>query len=125
MLVRMRVYLGIAARRPRTPVAPTLLRAARELIGEAFPVPEDVIARDEWVSADGSVALLGWSNEPASELLPGILADSPRGRSLGYCGYLTGPGDATRVLGWETLAGAGELGGVFSLFRAGEDRLEA
>lgn len=106
-------------------VAPTLLRAARELIGEAFPVPEDVITRDEWVSTDGSVALLGWSNEPASELLPGILTGSPHGRSLGYCGYLTGSADAARGLGWETLAGAGELGGVFSLFRAGEDRLEA
>ncbi|MGH3264892.1 MAG: asparagine synthase-related protein, partial [Trebonia sp.] len=121
----MRVYLGLVARRPRTPIAPTLLKAARELLREAFPVPDDVITRDEWASADGSVALLGWSNEPASDLLPGILAGSPQRRSLGYCGYLTGQDDAARVLGWESLAGADELGGVFSLFRAADDRLEA
>lgn len=121
----MRVYLGIVTRRASIPVKPGLLRAAREMIGEAFPVPADVITSSQWVSANGSVALLGWSNEPVCDLLPGILTSSPLGRSLGYCGYLTEPHQASRVLGWQDLAGAGELGGVFSLFRAGEDRLEA
>jgi hypothetical protein len=121
----MRVYLGIVARRHRTPVAPALLRAARELITEAFPVPADVITRDEWVSPGGSVALLGWSNEPVSELLPAILTGGPQGRSLGHCGYLAEPGDAVRVLGWDGLARAGGLGGVFSLFRGTEDGIEA
>lgn len=121
----MRVYLGIVARRPGVPVAPDLLRSARNLIADAFPVPEEAIARDEWVSPSGSVVLLGWSNEPDSGLLPGILTAGPQGSSLGYCGYLAESADAARVLRWDTLAGASELGGVFSLFRASRDVLEA
>ncbi|MGH3239664.1 MAG: asparagine synthase-related protein, partial [Spirillospora sp.] len=122
----MRVYLALSARQGRERLAPLLFEAAHRAIGEAFPVPASVVSAGSWTAPGGGAALLGWSNEPEHELLPGVLTGRP-GRVLGYCGYLTDPErDADALLAKDDLGDAtAELGGVFSAFRAGEDGVAA
>ncbi|WP_165964630.1 asparagine synthase-related protein [Actinomadura sp. KC216] len=122
----MRVYLALSARRARERLAPLLFEAAHRAIGEAFPVPGDVVSADSWTAPGGGAALLGWSNEPDREPLPGILTGRPD-RVLGYCGYLTDPErDADALLAKDDLGDVtAELGGVFSAFRAGDDGVTA
>ncbi|MFI0369397.1 asparagine synthase-related protein [Actinomadura sp. 1N219] len=122
----MRVYLALSARRGRERLAPLLFEAAHRAVGEAFPVPADVVTSASWTAPGGGAALLGWSNEPEHELLPGILTGRP-GRVLGYCGYLTDPGhDADALLAKDDLGDVtAELGGVFAAFRAGDEGVTA
>ncbi|MFI0486357.1 hypothetical protein [Actinomadura sp. 9N215] len=122
----MRVYLALSARRGRERLAPLLFEAAHRAVSEAFPVPADVISADSWTAPGGGAALLGWSNEPEHELLPGILTGRP-GRVLGYCGYLTDPErDTDALLAKDDLGDVtAEMGGVFSAFRAGDDGVAA
>ncbi|MWA06128.1 hypothetical protein F8568_038420 [Actinomadura sp. LD22] len=122
----MRVYLLLASREARNPVPPVALRAARRAVGEAFPVPSEVISGVEWSAPDGQVAMFGWSNEPRHDLLPGTVAVGT-GRRLGYCGYLAEPKRDGDLLLTEPDLGAAVpgLGGVFAVFRAGEDGVEA
>ncbi|MGH3390128.1 MAG: hypothetical protein ACRDOO_14765, partial [Actinomadura sp.] len=88
----MRAYLAIAVQRPGASISAALLDAARRAIGEAVPVPGDRWRTVEWRSADGGVALLAWSNEPAGGALTEPLV-SDGDRALGYCGYLGEPGE--------------------------------
>lgn len=120
----MRVVLLLVSGGVREPIPGVALRAARRAIFEAFPVPAEVIRAAEWTAPHGRVALFGWSNE--HERSSEILLEGA-GRRLGYCGYLGEPKrDADGVLGAADLgAAAAGLGGVFSLFRAGEDGAEA
>jgi hypothetical protein len=122
----MRVYLGVIVTRPRGQIPAHVLKAARHAVYEAFPVPSAVISADEWVSPDGAVAILAWSNEPEHKLLP-LPLRKDQGWVVGHCGYLR-----DSVAGEESLHTAADLGpvaaglgGCFSLFRADERRLEA
>ncbi|WP_344267355.1 asparagine synthase-related protein [Actinomadura napierensis] len=89
-------------------------------------MPQDVIAAVEWTAPDGQVAMFGWSNEPEHELLPETVVQGA-GHRLGYCGYLAEPKRDSDLLLTEPDLGAAVsgLGGVFSVFRAGEDGIEA
>ncbi|WP_242908086.1 asparagine synthase-related protein [Actinomadura terrae] len=122
----MRVYLVLVTREARERIPPLALWTARRAVHEAFPVPADVVRPVEWVAPGGQVALLGWSNEPEHELLPETLV-SGGGWRLGHCGYLAEPKrDVDLLLARDDLAGtASELGGVFSIFRAGAKGAEA
>lgn len=122
----MRVYLALSARLGRERLAPVLFEAANRAIGEAFPVPAEVVSSDVWTVPGGGTALLGWSNEPEHELLPAILARRP-GRALGYCGYLADPEhDEDVLLAKDDLGDVtAEMGGVFSAFRVGDDGVAA
>jgi hypothetical protein len=122
----LRVYLALSATDLSAPVPKRLLAVAREAVHEAFPVPAEAISAAEWISPDGGVALLAWSNEPEHELLPPPLR-AGHGRVLGYCGYLAEPSeDEGLLLGADDLAAAAERpGGVFSVFRAGPEGVEA
>jgi asparagine synthetase B (glutamine-hydrolysing) len=121
----MRLYLGIVSRRSGVPVDPELARTARTLVTHAIPVPRDALSNDEWISPNRMVTLLGWSNEPEHQLLPPVFAGAAADRALGYCGYLADAADALELLKRDSLAGADTLGGVFSLFRASDDGLQA
>ncbi|MFC4050783.1 asparagine synthase-related protein [Actinomadura syzygii] len=122
----MRVYLLLAAREVRERIPPVALRAARRAVGAAFPVPPDVVRPVEWTAPDGQVALFGWSNEPDEEPLPPTMIGGS-GRRLGYCGHLAEPKqDGDLLLNEDDLgAAAAELGGVFAVYRASEDGIEA
>ncbi|WP_242882352.1 asparagine synthase-related protein [Actinomadura litoris] len=122
----MRVYLVLATREARERIPAPAFRAARRAIHEAFPVPPDVVKAVEWTAPGGRVALLGWTNEPEHELLPETVISGGAWR-LGYCGYLAEPKrDVDLLLARDDLAGtAAELGGVFSIFRAGTEGVEA
>ncbi|MGP4023161.1 asparagine synthase-related protein [Actinomadura sp. 3N407] len=122
----MRVYLALSARRGRERLSPLPFEAARRAIREAFPVPADVVSSESWTVPGEGAALLGWSNEPEHELLPSVLTGRP-GRVLGYCGYLTDPEhDEDVLLAKDDLGDVtADLGGVFSVFRAGDDGVMA
>ncbi|HEU5156409.1 MAG TPA: asparagine synthase-related protein [Streptosporangiaceae bacterium] len=85
-----------------------------------------MISADEWMSPDGAVGLLAWSNEPEHKLLPAPLRKD-HGRAIGHCGYLRDSIAVEEDL--RTAADLGPvtagLGGCFSVFRADRERLEA
>ena len=122
----MRVYLLLVSAGERERIPEVTLRAARRAVRVAFPVPPDVVRPVEWTAPAGQVAMFGWSNEPEDELLPPTVSGGS-GRRLGYCGYLAEPKrDGDLLLAADDLGAATTgLGGVFALFRASEDGVEA
>ncbi|TDC58200.1 hypothetical protein E1281_02355 [Actinomadura sp. KC345] len=115
----------MSARERGERIADGVLAAARRAIEEAVPAPADRWRTAEWVSPDGATAMLVWSNEPVEEPFPEPILTSG-GRALAYCGYLGGKGDADLLLGAAALGdGLDDIGGCFSVFRAGEDGFEA
>ncbi|NUT41681.1 MAG: hypothetical protein HOV86_17015 [Thermoactinospora sp.] len=88
----MRVYLGLAAK--RGVIAARSLDRARSIIEEAFPVPAEVIRRDEWHGT--GVSLLGWTNEPPGARDPDLLHRLPD-RVVGVNGHLADPKDVVRL----------------------------
>jgi hypothetical protein len=96
-----------------------VLDAARRAADAAIPVPKQHLRGTEWRSANSSVALLAWSNEPRTAPFPEPLI-AAGGRVLGYCGYLGDQADEGRLLEMGVLDGrVDDLGGCFSVFRAG------
>jgi hypothetical protein len=121
----VRAYLAIAAEERGAAIAPAVLDAARRAADAAIPVPKPQLRGSEWLSADASVALLAWSNEPRTTPFPDPLIVAGD-RVLGYCGYLGDPGDEDVLLETGALDGrVDELGGCFSVFRAGPDGFAA
>ena len=121
----MRACLVVSVRQPGEQIPDAVLAAARQAIGEAVPAPADVWRTAEWMSSDGGTALLAWSNEPAEAPFPEPIRPSA-GRALAYCGYLGGKGDADLLLSAGALGdGLDDVGGCFSVFRAGPDGFEA
>ena len=115
----MRAYLVIAAGEPGAVIPASVLDAARHAADPAIPVPEPHLRRTEWRSADSSVALLAWSNEPRVAPFPDPLT-ATGDRVLGYLGYLGDPAEADLLLEMSVLDGrVDDLGGCFSVFRAG------
>lgn len=122
---RMRACLAVSARDPEQKITHEVLATARWAIAEAVPAPADRWRTAEWISPDGGTALLAWSNEPEEDPFPEPLLTSGD-RVLAYCGYLGGKGDADLLLTGETPAGdLDDLGGCFSVFRAGPGGIEA
>ncbi|MFG2244210.1 hypothetical protein [Spirillospora sp. NPDC048823] len=121
----MRACLAVSVRQPREQITPAVLTAARRAIVEAVPVPADAWRTAEWISPDGGTALLAWSNEPCEAPFPEPILTSGD-RALSYCGYLGGKGDADVLLGADVLGDeVDDIGGCFSVFRAGPDGFEA
>ncbi|WP_222868668.1 asparagine synthase-related protein [Actinomadura syzygii] len=122
----MRSYLAVIASSPGGRLPEVVLEAAEAAAVDSIPVPPEHLESGRWVSGDGGVALLSWSNEPRHELLPRPLIERG-GRVLGYCGYLGEPEDDERKLfDSDRLGDAAEsLGGCFSVFRAGEHEVQA
>ncbi|MFC4909506.1 asparagine synthase-related protein [Actinomadura gamaensis] len=121
----MRVYLAMAGKERRGRIDPLVLAVARRAVEEAVPVPPEALEAVEWVAPDGGVALLGWSNEPKAPLLPPVM-QAREGRHAGYCGYLADREDEEPLLAKDDLlATTAGLGGVFSVFRADADGVEA
>ncbi|TDE33858.1 asparagine synthase-related protein [Actinomadura sp. 6K520] len=121
----MRACLAVSAREPDEPIPHEVLEAARWAIAEAVPAPADRWRTAEWISPDGGTALLAWSNEPPEDPFPDPLLTSGD-RVLSYCGYLGGKGDADLLLDAAALGDdLDDIGGCFSVFRAGPDGFEA
>jgi hypothetical protein len=121
----MRAYLAIAANEPGQPVPSGVLGVARRAIATAVPVPTDQWRHREWLSPRGDVALLAWSNEPELDPFPEPIRRGPE-RVLGYCGYLGDPCEEDSLLKADALGHAVDsLGGVFSVFRASTEGIEA
>ncbi|TDC92951.1 asparagine synthase-related protein [Actinomadura sp. 7K507] len=121
----MRACLVVSAWKREERIADGVLAAARWAIEEAVPVPVDRWRTAEWVSPDGGTALLAWSNEPVEEPFPEPILTSGD-RAMTYCGYLGGKGDADLLLGAAALGDElDDIGGCFSVFRAGADGFEA
>ncbi|MFD0905501.1 asparagine synthase-related protein [Actinomadura sediminis] len=102
------------------------MEAADTATADAIPVPADRLTSSRWTSPDGSSVLLSWSNEPEHRLLPRPLAAGDE-RVLGHTGYLADPDIAEKEL-LETddpAAAVASTGGVFALFRAHRDGVDA
>ncbi|XVQ10481.1 asparagine synthase-related protein [Spirillospora sp. CA-255316] len=122
----MRIYLAIVAPARGERIPRPALEAAEHAAAEAAPVPADRLRGGRWISGDGGVALLAWTNEPVHALVPEPLTRA-NGRVLGYCGYLGDPAaDEPRLLAAARIGTVAEhLGGCFSIFRAGDDEVQA
>ncbi|GLW99487.1 asparagine synthase-related protein [Microtetraspora sp. NBRC 16547] len=120
----MRVHLVITAKRAGVPLPLVALDAARRTIPRAFPVPAATVTAREWRSTAGDTALLSWSNEPEGHGSPIMCSGS--GRVAGLTGHLAEPAEVDRLLAAPRLGEtAARTGGVFSIFRAGEEEVSA
>ncbi|ACZ89904.1 asparagine synthase-related protein [Streptosporangium roseum] len=117
----MRVYLGLAAKRPEAGLPETVLHTVREAISAAFPVPPEVIRAREWHRP--GVSLFAWTNEPDDSRQPALLHDG-HDRVTGVNGHLAAPGEVGRLAGMPVL-GTEAVGGCFSVFRATGRELSA
>ena len=115
----MKFYLAISA--PVDAAAATAARLAAlapELAEQCLPGDCGSWRHEAWSSRDRSTMLLGWSNEPASPKLLGLLTTDVD-RALGVPGYLCDRADAARLLAAADPAEvADELAGVFGVYRA-------
>ncbi|MFI7539335.1 asparagine synthase-related protein [Streptosporangium sp. NPDC049376] len=117
----MRVYLGLAAKRPEAGIPEVVLHTVRASIETAFPVPAEVIRPREWHRP--GVSLFAWTNEPDDSRTPPLLATG-HDRVTGVNGNLAVPGDVDRLAGAPELS-AEAVGGCFSVFRATGTELAA
>ncbi|MFD0885044.1 hypothetical protein ACFQ08_10845, partial [Streptosporangium algeriense] len=117
----MRVYLGLAAKRPEAGIPEAMLHTVRASIETAFPVPAEVIRSREWHRP--GVSLFAWTNEPDDSRTPPLLATG-HDRVTGVNGNLAVPGDVDRLAGAPELS-AEAVGGCFSVFRATGTELAA
>ncbi|MBE1533763.1 asparagine synthase-related protein [Actinomadura algeriensis] len=102
------------------------MKSASAAATEAIPLPADRLTASNWTSADGTITLLAWTNEPEHRLVPRPLVAADE-RVLGYTGYLNEPDIAEKEL-LETAdpaAAVESMGGVFALFRAHRDGFDA
>ncbi|MBG0830444.1 hypothetical protein HS041_22035 [Planomonospora sp. ID67723] len=117
----MRVYLGLAARRPGTEIPPAVLHTVRGAIEASFPVPPEVIRGREWHRP--GVSLFAWTNEPDDSRRPPLLVTGAD-RVTGINGHLAEPAEVER-LAQAPEPRTGAVGGCFSVFRATGDELSA
>ncbi|MEV8638694.1 asparagine synthase-related protein [Streptosporangium sp. NPDC051023] len=117
----MRVYLGLAAKRPGAGIPEAILNTVRAAIDTAFPVPPEVIRPREWHRP--GIAMFAWTNEPDDSRLPPLLATG-HDRVTGVNGNLAVPGEVDRLASAPELS-AETVGGCFSVFRATRTELSA
>ncbi|GHE41762.1 hypothetical protein GCM10017673_50130 [Streptosporangium violaceochromogenes] len=117
----MRVYLGLAARRPEAGIPDAMLDRVRGAIETAFPVPMEVVRSREWHRP--GVTLFAWTNEPDDSRLPPLLSTG-HDRVTGVNGYLALPGEVDRLASSAELS-AESVSGCFSAFRATRTELSA
>ncbi len=118
----MRVFLGMAAKRPGVDVRRSL-SLARSLLGDVFPVPQETVDAAEWVG--GGAALLAWSNEEGAEGRPPLIARGSH-RGLGISGTLASQRDVRRLIQASDLgAMMADLSGCLSVVRVTEGELQA
>lgn len=95
------------------------------LASRAFPVHEGDVKSESWVSPDGNMHLIGWTNEPITADQPLISKSRSHPAAAGRAGYLAGQvretdfADSPRQLDISTKAG-----GCFGIFRADERSLQ-
>ncbi|WP_433512699.1 asparagine synthase-related protein [Nonomuraea sp. CA-143628] len=118
----MRVFLGMAAKRPGVDISRPI-SLARSLLGDVFPVPSETIDAAEWVGQ--GTALLGWSNEQAAEARPPLIVRGGHG-GLGMSGTLGSQRDLRHLSQASDLSDVAEdLSGCFSAVRVAEGELQA
>ncbi|MFF5208256.1 asparagine synthase-related protein [Streptosporangium sp. NPDC000396] len=117
----MRVYLGLAAKRPGADIPDAMLHTVRGAIDAAFPVPPEVIRSREWHRP--GISMFAWTNEPDDSRQPPLLVTG-HDRVTGVNGYLAAPGEVGRLADAPKLS-TEAVGGCFSVFRATEDELSA
>ncbi|MFI6293030.1 asparagine synthase-related protein [Nonomuraea sp. NPDC050790] len=106
----MRVFLAVSARPHRLEALGQAVRRARDAIGATFPVAAERIRASEWISSNGGVHVLTWTNEPGWEPATG-----PDGITV-VAGHHPGePGREPAT--WQP--------GCFALLRAGEHGITA
>lgn len=96
----MRVYVAVASRGPGR----GLVERARLAARRSLPFSIERAVEETWTSADGRIALLGWSNEPTQIEHPLLrrqpTSASESGAVLGVSGYTIGePFDVAGLLG--------------------------
>ncbi|MEU0518959.1 asparagine synthase-related protein [Streptosporangium sp. NPDC006007] len=117
----MRVYLGLAAKRPEAGIPDAMLHTVRGAIDSAFPAPPEVVRSREWHRP--GISLFAWTNEPDDSRLPPLLSTG-HDRVTGVNGYLAAPGDVDRLASTPELS-TESVGGCFSAFRATRTELSA
>ncbi|WP_433242017.1 asparagine synthase-related protein [Streptosporangium sp. CA-135522] len=117
----MRVYLGLAAKRPEDGIPNAMLHTVRGAIDAAFPVPPEAIRAREWHRP--GISLFAWTNEPDDSRQPPLLV-AGHDRVTGVNGHLAVPGEVDRLAGMPGL-GTEAVGGCFSVFRATGRELSA
>ncbi|NUW38089.1 hypothetical protein HTZ77_42825 [Nonomuraea sp. SMC257] len=118
----MRVFLGMAAKRPGVDIGRPL-SLARSLLADVFPVPPETVDADEWTGR--SAALLAWSNENGTDARPPLIVRGEHG-GLGISGTFTSQRDVRRLAQTPDLGDVvADLSGCFSAVRVAGGELQA
>ncbi|MBN6057756.1 hypothetical protein JYK22_37885 [Nonomuraea sp. RK-328] len=118
----MRVFLGLAAKRPGVDIGRPLA-LARSLLGDVFPVPPETVDAGEWIGR--SAALLAWSNEEGADARPPLIVRGEHG-GLGISGTFASQRDVRRLARASDLSDVvADLSGCFSAVRVAEGELQA